>query len=226
MFKPEALPPPPAITQHPGSITARLGDTVVFSVEASGEILSYRWYKDGNPKATGRTLFLPAVSASDIGSYTAAVVGPADVVRSDPAELTLRLTLPFADWIAASDAPADQRGELDTPAGDGVSNLMKYALGVPPMEDAGLALPSLSLVDEPDKPTALALVFAKNPDADGIRYTLEISTDLVSWAGVDTTTEPVGVNAVGVEMVRMRESTPATASRRFARLKVESVLAP
>ena len=226
MFKPEALPPPPVITQQPVSITARLGDAIVLSVEASGEILSYRWYHDGSPKAIGRTLVLPAVAASDFGSYTAEVLGPGGSVMSNSVTVAERLALSFADWIAASDVPLGQHGELDTPAGDGVSNLMKYALGVPPMASAGTLLPSLTLVEKPGQPPALALVFAKNPDAEGIRYALETSADLVTWAEADVVTESFGVNAVGTALVRMRESAPSSTTRRFVRLKVVIAASP
>ncbi len=220
MFKPEALPPPPVITRQPVAVAARLGEPVELSVEATGEIVNYRWYKNGSPKAVGRTLVLSAVASSDFGSYTAEVLGPAEAVQSVTVQVSQRLTQPFATWIAASAAPADQRGVLDSPAGDGVPNLVKYAFGVAPMDNSGTQLPALTLVEAPGQPPALALIFAKNPQAEGIRYALEISTDLVNWNEANSSTELLDTNPDGTELVRMRENSPTPGSRRFARLKV------
>jgi uncharacterized delta-60 repeat protein len=220
MFKPEALPPPPVITRQPVGTSVSLGEFVVLSVEATGEIVNYRWYKNGSPKAVGRTLVLPAVAAADFGSYTAEVLGPAEAVKSVTVQVSQRLTQAFATWIAASAAPVDQRGALDSPAGDGVPNLVKYALGVAPMDNSGTQLPALTLVEASGQPPALALIFAKNPQAEGIRYALEISTDLVAWTEVASVADAAGTNAAGAELVRLRESTPIGGVRRFVRLAV------
>lgn len=40
--------------------------------------------------------------------------------------------------------PAGQRGPLDQPAGDGVSNLLKYALGLLPMVPTAEAAPRVN----------------------------------------------------------------------------------
>ncbi len=68
---------PPQITQQPDSLTVCLGEQAIFSVAATGDSLSYQWYKNGSPinGATDSVLILPAVSASDEASYQVIVSG-------------------------------------------------------------------------------------------------------------------------------------------------------
>lgn len=48
----------------------------------------------------------------------------------------------FADWPELVSLTADQRGPNARPANDGVDNLVKYALGIPPLQSANARLPS------------------------------------------------------------------------------------
>ncbi|MBK8475798.1 MAG: hypothetical protein IPL39_05655 [Opitutaceae bacterium] len=136
-------------------------------------------------------------------------------------------TMTLAEWTEQMGAPGtdrvpvNQRGAMDAPAGDGVTNLMKFALGVPPKDSALANLPTPSTYIEVGQPPMLALVFAKNVKGQGIRYALEVSTDLATWDEVDSTTDSLGANPDGTELVRLRETVPpAGVVRRFARLKV------
>jgi len=69
----EPLPATPLeITRQPISQTARAGDSVTFSVEATGDgPLTYQWYHNGlqRPGATGRHLVLNNVTGGHEGSY-------------------------------------------------------------------------------------------------------------------------------------------------------------
>jgi pectate lyase len=89
---------PPTITTQPGSQSANAGDTVVFSVAASGSApLSYQWKKDGGDitGATGATLTLANVRLTDAGSYSVEVSNNAGVATSDPATLTVTVAQVF-----------------------------------------------------------------------------------------------------------------------------------
>ncbi len=83
---------PPAITTHPQSRTVTVGETVTFTVVATGTApLSYQWRKDGQPLAgqTGDTLTLANVQAAQAGSYTVVVSNSAGQATSNPAVLTV-----------------------------------------------------------------------------------------------------------------------------------------
>ncbi len=101
------------------------------------------------------------------------------------------------------------------PDGDGVNNLMEYALGLDP-NAPGPSSPRLA----PDTATGhLRLSVTRNPDATDLTWTIEVSSDLAAWASledidVDTETDLPG-------LLTVRDLTPiATAPRRFIRLRV------
>lgn len=84
--------PPPVITLPPQSRTVVVGDSVVFSVSASGgEPLSYQWRKDGNllPDATGSYFAIAPVRVSDAGDYTVVVSNRAGSATSAAATLVV-----------------------------------------------------------------------------------------------------------------------------------------
>jgi hypothetical protein len=68
-------PVPPTIATQPQSHTVAVGSAVVFSVEATGNALTYQWKKDGAPilAATASRLFLAGTQSRDIGNYTVTV---------------------------------------------------------------------------------------------------------------------------------------------------------
>jgi hypothetical protein len=83
----------PSITAQPTNQTVTAGQTVTFSVEASGTApLSYQWRKNGTAisAATSSSYTTPAEPTSDSGSqFTAAVDNSAGTVTSDAAKLTV-----------------------------------------------------------------------------------------------------------------------------------------
>jgi len=82
----------PTITGQPSSQTAVAGDTVLFSVAATGsQPLTYQWQKDGVDIGgqTGTTLTLNNVQTSDMGLYTVHVSNAAGDAFSDPATLCI-----------------------------------------------------------------------------------------------------------------------------------------
>ena len=83
---------PPAITTHPESQTKNRGESVTFSVAASGTSPSYQWKKNGVdiPGATSSSYAIASVEAGDIGSYTCVVSNPAGTVTSNAATLTVQ----------------------------------------------------------------------------------------------------------------------------------------
>lgn len=80
----------PAIASQPQSQKAVVGDTVTFTVTATGSApLSYHWKKNGTEisGATSSTLTLSNVSTADAGNYTVVVQNPVGFVESEPASL-------------------------------------------------------------------------------------------------------------------------------------------
>jgi hypothetical protein len=89
----------PSITTQLADQAAKAGDTVTFTVGASGSNLAYRWYQDGVPLTDGgpvsgastSTLKLTSVQAAHSGTYSAVVTDGLGVVGST-AVLTVETT--------------------------------------------------------------------------------------------------------------------------------------
>jgi hypothetical protein len=125
----------------------------------------------------------------------------------------------FLAWMAAlpdnEKPPTDQRGLLDAPAGDGMSNLMKYALGLKPL--TSYANEGLRLAYVSGNTLALEVIRAKASTAVIIP---EGSTGLAIWEPinfVEAWQEDVGVNR---ERVRFLIQKPA-GDAYFLRLRVK-----
>jgi hypothetical protein len=106
-----------------------------------------------------------------------------------------------------------------SPAGDGVPNLIKYALGLNPFTPATLAqLPSGSLTQTGGQ-SYLALTVNRAADPSDITYTVEVSSNLLTgWVSGPPYT--VTLTNTATQLV-VRDSTPVpAATARFMRLVV------
>jgi hypothetical protein len=127
-----------------------------------------------------------------------------------------RLQMEAEDWMTVHGVPVGQRGLLDNPAGDGISNLMKYALGLHPLIPSPDGLPTAA-VQTHDGEDYLMLAVEKNSYAKGVLYVVEISEDLVEWA-LDPQLIVLEENPFRLVV---RDSRPiGEAERRFMRLRV------
>jgi Lysophospholipase L1 and related esterases len=116
---------PPAITTQPQSCTNVLGTTAVFGVAAGGTApLSYQWQFNGAnlAGATGTSLTLNTVQASDAGNYTVVVTNAGGAITSAVAALTV--------WIppSISSQPQSRTNVVGTSAAFSVG-----ANGTPPL---------------------------------------------------------------------------------------------
>jgi hypothetical protein len=170
------------------------------SLPGSAEITSRVVSGGGGPASAGAvelhgTLGQPAagISTTDNGVI---VAGFWNVTLEVVVE-----TESFQNWMdtldPADQPPPGQQGPEDTPAGDGVSNLLKYAFGLLPMEPAADALPTLIAVDGD-----LALEFTHDPDA-AVTHVLEGSTDLENWSEISIAEENATPLANGRERLQM-----------------------
>ncbi|MBI2950432.1 MAG: immunoglobulin domain-containing protein [Verrucomicrobia bacterium] len=83
-----------SISLQPANRTARIGESVTFSVASPNEPpVNYQWFKDGViiPDATNATFTLNAVKRLDAGKYAASVSTPFGQARSAEATLAIRV---------------------------------------------------------------------------------------------------------------------------------------
>ncbi len=84
----------PPITTQPQAQTIATGSTVVFSVAATGNGLTYQWAKDGValPGATAAFLLVANAQATDAGNYTVTISNGTALTTSTAATLTVLAT--------------------------------------------------------------------------------------------------------------------------------------
>ena len=112
-------------------------------------------------------------------------------------------------------------GDLATPAHDGITNLMKYALALPPMTCGTSNLPTTSR-----QAGYLTLTYRKSKTASDVTYTVQAadSLDGNAWAPAATVVSQTDPTPGGGSywLVTVRDSVPyAGQARRFMRLQVE-----
>lgn len=131
----------------------------------------------------------------------------------------------LAAWRMEHFQTAENEGEAANdadPDGDGVPNLIEYALGGDPQAPDRSILPVLSIKDD-----RLVLEVTRPVGLPDIIYTIEYSTDLVNWQSGEehvTLADPVD-NGDGTEALTARSVATVSAEvRGFLRLKIEEAL--
>ncbi len=217
----------PVITTQPSDTVIPLGQSTSLVVEATGTSTpGFQWYRGergdtANPIVGAIAPILPLNNPGAWGRYWVRVT--LGGVSIDSRTALVQVTggaVTLADWTLLPGTPAGERGALDMPADDGVSNLMKFVLGVAPTASAEARLPRAVIVAGQGSDRHLALEFVYNPAATGYNLALETSADLRTWTVVPASLENVRAEGSG-QRVLLRESAPlGTAARRFARLSV------
>jgi alpha-tubulin suppressor-like RCC1 family protein len=127
----------------------------------------------------------------------------------------------YASWqddVFTSEEQADpsMSGEQASPAGDGISNLMKYAMKLDPKSSGVANMPRSSAHDG-----YLTLTFRRNKLASDLTYTVQVTSDLTSAEWQDAGVVISQTDEGEYWMVTVRDVQPMhNQSKRFMRLKV------
>jgi len=115
----------------------------------------------------------------------------------------------FESWmdslVGGDKPPEGQRGPLDIAAGDGMTNLLKYALGLMPMTPSADAAPKLIAVTATNggvEQSYLAIELERSKDA-AVNFQLEASDDLEGWEDATFVTDVLNPD-VGDNRERIR----------------------
>jgi len=183
--------------------------------------------------ATGLPAGLSINTTTGLISGTATLSGTSNISLSASnaggtgmATLILTLRAPFVSWQNANFTPAQLSnsaisGDMAAPAGDGIANLMKYALNLNPMTNAAAGLPVEKILPISGS-NYLTLSYTHVKAATDITYIVELSGDMKTWNSGDAYTTQVGVTDKGAtETVVVRDVQPVNSStKRFIRLKI------
>jgi alpha-tubulin suppressor-like RCC1 family protein len=177
-------------------------------------------------KVNGTTLASGAASGSLTLAVGANIITTVVTAQNKITSKTYRITVTRADnydaWKAGVFITDAQRndptisGDLATPANDGTSNLMKYALALNPMVSATGKLPTTSR-----EAGYLTLTYRQNKTASDVTYTVQAADSLTSNAWAPATTVLSQTDQGDHWMVTVRDNVPyATHPQRFMRLQV------
>lgn len=160
------------------------------------------------------------IVVDDPGADGVARIADVELFGRNPLEIVLPEPDPsYNAWMDAlpdgEKPPENQRGHDDKPAGDGMSNLLKYALGLKPLTPSGQEAPRVTAFSG----GKLAVELTRATSSTAV-IGLEASTDLVTWAPVDFSVE--WQENVGADRERVHFAIDAPNARSyFIRLRVE-----
>lgn len=203
----------PVITASPVSTSLAVGSNVTLTTTILGTGLSYQWYRRdvlGNlteiSGAVSPSLNLTGIQES--AQYYVRAIGSGGNIDSAPA--TILALRSYEQWASFKGIVSSV--ETDDDDGDGLPNLVEYALGTEPNQQT--TSPSLSI----DGEGVLALTFRISKESDGVMITPETSTNLAS----DSWTSPTLVQLPDANFATQMwvASVPITNSRAFLRLRV------
>lgn len=154
------------------------------------------------------------------GLDTVARIADVELFGSNPLVIIPPVPDPsYAAWMASlpeNERPSEnQRGMLDVPAGDGLSNLLKYALGLKPLTYYSNVGPTLAEIST----DTLALEVVRSKTSTAV-IVPEGSTELGGWTSVEFAVEWQEDVGADRERVHYRIPRPETDTF-FLRLKIE-----
>ncbi len=215
----------PSITTAPSSQSVAPGGSVTFTAAASGTPApTFQWFKgsDPIPGATDASYTIPSVAGGDAGSYTVVATNAIGSATSSAAVLTVSSASPYDTWASSYGLdPAGNGAPTANPSGDGVVNLVKFALGGSPNVAGSTSLPTAAA-------SAGNLTFTYHVEvAATAQYTIgaESSTDLSSWTPVvhGTGGATIATSTVDADTDRVVVTLPSAVPRVFVRLRIQAL---
>ena len=169
----------------------------------------------------GTTTFVVRFAPAAAGSRTALLHLASNDASHNPFDITLTGSAtggsPFQAWqVAKFGGNAGNpliAGALATPAGDGVSNLQKYAFGMNPLLASPSGLPLLGPIG-----TAPSVTYTQALAATDVTYSVEWSSNLLTWSTAGVSTQVLSSTATTQQI---RASAPVDGAKvKFIRLNL------
>ena len=225
-----------SVALSPANVATTIGQQTRFQAYAfdsnydGGPATATAWTASGGGTIDATGLF-SATTAGGPFTVTANVggVGGSTALTVSPAA-TGTGAATFAAWQSQVFTAAELNnptisGPNAAPAGDGIPNLLKYALGLAPKSNGTSGLPTVSTVSVGGQ-KYLTLTYTRVLAATTLSYIVETSSDLSAWTSgsgsttlVSATNNPDGQT----QTVVVRDLTPeSTAAKRLVRLRVTS----
>ncbi len=227
---------PQSVALSPANVITTVGQQTQFQAYAfdgnydGGPATATAWAASGGGTVDATGLF----SATTVGGPFTVIATVSGVIGSTGLTVGAATTGPVPSTFGAWQSQVFTAAELNnlgisgpnaTPAGDGISNLLKYALHLAPKLNGTAGLPVVSSVSTGGQ-AYLALTYTRLLTATDLTYTVETSGNLSAWASGSGSTAAVSAanNPDGqTQTIVVRDLVPeSTAGKRFLHLKVTS----
>jgi len=203
-------------------------NTIVVNTSPSeGNVNANRMPRISPPPLNNNSLTPPVTPASppvDRGQAESEISGTIDRWNSQAEDLDLdRRNGSYAEWAARFFRyDATNKARTDDPDGDGLKNVMEYALGFGPLAPNSPATAWVRVTEDGvDYP---AIQFRRRAGTSDLTTLVQVSTDLATWKdntiGAFTTETSVSVQEDGMELTTVRSNSPMTTSPQYLRVKV------
>jgi hypothetical protein len=220
------IPPPPVITSGTSALATE-GEPFTYQITATNGPTAYM--ASGLPAGLNIDPSTGLISGTATATVARNVtIAAVNVGGTGSASLALLVETPYAAWQNAMFTQAQLAdptisGDSASPAGDGIPNLLKYALNLNPLVNGDSGLPIGSVVTT-GSGSYLTLTYPLVLSATDITYTVQVSTDLINWnsgPGYTDPPTPIG-NSDGVtQTYNVQAAVPAgSAPQQYIRLQV------
>jgi subtilisin family serine protease/PKD repeat protein len=205
-----------------GALSFTIGDaeTAASSLTVTGSSSNQSLVPNANivfgGNAASRTVTVtPATNQTGTATITLTV---SDGALATSGSFSLTVTPNYASWISGYPGVGALSGPLDDPDGDGVPNLIEYALGTNPSLASSVARP-VADTETVSGTTYFTLTYNKETTRTDITYHVQVSTDLsagpAGWTDVaDSLTGSTGT------IEHRKASVTLDGPRKFLRLKI------
>jgi alpha-N-arabinofuranosidase len=159
---------------------------------------------------------------TNFATVTLSLIASTNYAATNPASATVTiLDRPLDAWrranfTAGQLANPQISGDSAEPAGDGLSNLIKYAMGLPPL------VPATNVLNPQILNGYLDITYSRSLAARDVAITLETSTNLTSWQTGPAYFQQLNViDQVTNQIVTAQATAPVSAgSKAFVRFVV------
>jgi hypothetical protein len=127
---------------------------------------------------------------------------------------TVQPGVTFEQWAASQGLPAGQNGPADDPDGDGLVNIVEFALGGNPLGDSSEQTPAGTMVDV-DGELYPAVTFVRSTTAVGVEIQVTAASDILFQNALELVEEPPVNLGNGTERVTVRTAAPGGATTYF-----------
>lgn len=181
----------PSITSQPAGSRIAYGATASLSASAS-DATSYQWYEGTSGTttspisgATSASYTTPVLTSTT--SYWVRATGSGGSVDSTTATVTVNSA---AQWVVDKGLAGGNALLTADPDGDGIINLVEYALNTNPSAPDIAALPVVAM-----EGSNLTITYRKNKSAADLIFVVQSSSDLATWNDEGTGTQQTDLDA-------------------------------